>query len=143
MPPHAILVVEDDAVIRDMLTQILLGAGYEVATAVDGQEAIKQFNARRFDLILTDLIMPEKDGTEVIVELRKKQPTIPVVAMSGGGMYHRGEYLKLARMFGAHGLLEKPFSQEQLLSTIRVLLPAEPPEHGGGKPVVGSGNGSG
>lgn len=123
MPPPSILVVDDEPEMLDILKQVLAAAGHRVVTADNGREAISLLAREKFDLVLTDLLMPERDGTEVIGELRRKHPAIPIVAMSGGGRMPRGEYLKIAKMFGAHAMLEKPFTNEQLLSTIELLLP--------------------
>ncbi len=123
MPPPAILVVDDELEMLDILRQVLAAAGYRVVTAGNGREASAELAREKFDLVLTDLLMPERDGTEVIGELRAKYRDTPVVAMSGGGRMPRGEYLKIAKMFGAHAMLEKPFTNEQLLSTIELLLP--------------------
>jgi CheY-like chemotaxis protein len=123
MPPPSILVVDDEPEMLDILKQVLAGAGHRVVTADTGREAISLLAREKFDLVLTDLLMPERDGTEVIGELRAKYRDVPVVAMSGGGRMPRGEYLKIAKMFGAHAMLEKPFTNEQLLSTIELLLP--------------------
>ncbi len=123
MPPPAILVVDDEPEMLDILRQVLAAAGYRVVTAGNGREASAELAREKFDLVLTDLLMPERDGTEVIGELRAKYRDTPVVAMSGGGRMPRGEYLKIAKMFGAHAMLEKPFTNEQLLSTIELLLP--------------------
>jgi len=123
MPPPSILVVDDEPEMLDILKQVLAAAGHRVVTADNGREAISLLAREKFDLVLTDLLMPERDGTEVIGELRTKYRDVPVVAMSGGGRMPRGEYLKIAKMFGAHAMLEKPFTNEQLLSTIELLLP--------------------
>jgi CheY-like chemotaxis protein len=123
MPPPSILVVDDEPEMLDILRQVLAAAGYRVVTAGNGREASAELAREKFDLVLTDLLMPERDGTEVIGELRSKHPGTPIVAMSGGGRMPRGDYLKIAKMFGAHAVLEKPFSNEQLYSTIELLLP--------------------
>jgi CheY-like chemotaxis protein len=120
---YSILVVDDEEEMRDTLERVLAAAGYRVVTASNGVEVGSILAQVHVDLVMTDLLMPEKDGTEVIAELRKKHPNTPIVAMSGGGRMPRGEYLKIARMFGAHAILEKPFTNEQLLSTIELLLP--------------------
>ena len=120
---YSILVVDDEDEMRDTLERVLTAAGYRVVTASNGVEVASILAQVHVDLVMTDLLMPEKDGTEVIAELRKKHPNTPIVAMSGGGRMPRGEYLKIARMFGAHSILEKPFTNEQLLSTIELLLP--------------------
>jgi DNA-binding NtrC family response regulator len=123
MPGRVILVVDDEEQMRDIVQQVLTSAGHRVVTAVDGKQAGLLLAKEKVDLVLTDLLMPDRDGTELITELRKKHPAMPVVAMSGGGRMPRGEYLKIAKLFGAHAVLEKPFTAEQLLSTIDLLLP--------------------
>ena len=120
---YSILIVDDEEEMRDTLERVLAAAGYRVVTASNGAEVSSILAQVHVDLVMTDLLMPEKDGTEVIAELRKKHPNTPIVAMSGGGRMPRGDYLKIARMFGAHAILEKPFTNEQLLSTIELLLP--------------------
>jgi YesN/AraC family two-component response regulator len=75
-------------------------------------------------VVLTDVIMPEKDGMQVISELRKKFPEVRIIAMSGGGHVSRDQYLKIAKGLGAHAVLEKPFPNQQLLTTIESLMPS-------------------
>lgn len=120
---RTILVVEDQEDLRKILVLKLTAAGYHVTTVADGREAIKTIATEKFDLVLTDMIMPERDGLEVIWEVRKTSPSLPVIAMSGGGRMRPAEYLMLARKFGAVAILEKPFSDEQLFSSIALALP--------------------
>ncbi|MES2696217.1 MAG: response regulator, partial [Verrucomicrobiota bacterium] len=89
--------------------------------------AARALASGQIDLVLTDLLMPDRDGLEVITALRVNQPTLPVVAMSGGGELPATLYLKLARQLGAKAILEKPFTNEQLLMTIALALPDEGP----------------
>jgi|SRR5882724_10750867 len=123
----SILVVDDEEDVREVLRGILEGADYRVTTAEDGKEASKLLAAETFSLVLTDLLMPDRDGIEVVGELRKKYPDIPVVVMSGGGRMRHVEYLKMAKSFGAHAALEKPFKSELLLATIGGLLAKKKP----------------
>ena len=125
MASRLILVVDDEQEMRDILQRVITTAGHRILTAGNGREAITVLAREKVDLVLTDLLMPEKDGTEVIAELRRNYPGTPIVAMSGGGRMPRGEYLKIAKLFGAHAILEKPFTHEQLLSTIELLLPEQ------------------
>ena len=79
---------------------------------------------QEFGLVLTDVLMPDKDGIEVISELRRDHPNLPIIAMSGGGRLPRDGYLTIARHLGAHAILQKPFTIDQLVSTVdRLLLP--------------------
>ncbi|HWA09784.1 MAG TPA: response regulator [Opitutaceae bacterium] len=123
MPSYSILVVDDEQPMLDIIQRVLTEAGHRVVTASNGREVGEILAQVRVDLVMTDLLMPERDGTEVIAELRKTHPSTPIVAMSGGGRMPRGEYLKIAKLFGAHAILEKPFTNEQLLSTIELLVP--------------------
>ena len=122
MTQRTLLVVDDQDDLRLTLQATLEGAGYRVVTAADGRDANKAFAHERLDLVLTDLLMPDKDGIEVITDLRESRPELPVIAMSGGGKMSADYYLKLARALGAKAILQKPFSNEQLLITIAFVL---------------------
>ena len=103
--------------------QLLLeSAGYRVFCAADGGEAIKLLARQSFDLVLTDMLMPGSDGIELLSSIRKSRANTRVLAMSGGGMIGVADYLKVAKKLGAHGVLEKPFTSEMLLSTVADLL---------------------
>src|SRR5580700_3896140 len=116
MGESTILVVDDEPEIRELLGIILSGAGYSVEGAQDGMEASKMMLTKPFDVVVTDMLMPEKDGLEFIAELRKKHPAVRIVAMTGGGHIGRDSYLRIARGFGAHVLMEKPFLQAEVLA---------------------------
>lgn len=118
MPASSILIVDDEPGIRELLGMILEAAGHSVAAAEDGVEAPKVMASRDVEIVITDLLMPERDGLEFIAELRSKYPKVKIIAMSGGGHIARDSYLRIARNFGAHYLLEKPFSQAGVLSAI-------------------------
>ena len=106
--------IDDNAQLRDMLRPVLLKMGYSVTTASDGAEAFEAIARTQFDVVITDLLMPGKDGIEVIGELRRKQPGAKIVAMSGGGRGSRDHYLQTASGLGAHAVLGKPFSFSEL-----------------------------
>ena len=124
MDATLILVAEDDDLMRRVLRSTLEKAGYRVVTAADGGEAEVALARGEFALIITDLIMPGKDGIEMIEELRKTHPRLPILAISGGGRMPRDDYLKVAQLLGAHAVLGKPFSSEQLLTVVSGLLSA-------------------
>ena len=101
---------------------MLEAAGHTVITAEDGVQAPKLLAANTVQVIITDLLMPERDGLEFITEVRKKFPGVKIIAMSGGGHIARDSYLRIAKNFGAHFLLEKPFSQAGVLGAIEAVL---------------------
>ncbi|MEQ8857713.1 MAG: response regulator [Pseudomonadales bacterium] len=118
----AILVIDDDASVREVIGEMLRLEGHEVTMAENGRDGIGLLHAERFDLVITDLIMPEKEGIETISEIRRTNDTIPIVAISGGGRLGPGDYLETARHIGADATLAKPFARQELLSTIESLL---------------------
>ncbi|HXQ81731.1 MAG TPA: response regulator [Opitutaceae bacterium] len=118
MPASTILIVDDEPGIRELLGMILEAAGHSVVSAEDGVEAPKIMASRNIEIVITDLLMPERDGLEFISEIRSKYPKVKIIAMSGGGHIARDSYLRIARNFGAHYLLEKPFSQAGVLGAI-------------------------
>ena len=116
-----ILIIDDEASIRNLLTKILNRAGYETICAADGKEGLKLQNQTPADLVITDLIMPEKDGIETIMELRKDFPDVKIIAMSGGGRIEPKTYLNIAKNLGATRSFKKPFDQKELLATIDLI----------------------
>jgi len=117
-----ILLMDDEAAVRSMLKKMLERQGYAVITAPNGREGMNLFNKDPVDLVVTDLIMPEKEGIEVIMELRKKCPDVPVIAMSGGGRNTPESYLNAARLLGARAVLEKPVQKEIFLEAVQRVL---------------------
>lgn len=124
MKPCSILVIDDEPALREILSHVLTEAGHRVVTAGNGKEASKALATSAFDVVVTDVIMPEKDGMQVISEVRKKFPEVRIIAMSGGGHVSRDQYLKIAKGLGAHAILEKPFANQKLLDTIEELTPS-------------------
>ena len=120
----SILLVDDDEQLRTMLSVVLRRAGYEVQVAIDGIEASNFYRSHPTDLIITDLMMPGKEGLEIIMELRKDYPGARIIAMSGGGRIGTMNYLKVARALGAQEVLEKPFLHHEILEAIRRVLAA-------------------
>ena len=117
-----ILVIDDEAMIRNLLTRILEREGYDVVTASNGEDGIKIHRENPADLIITDLIMPDKEGIETIMELRRDFQDVKIIAMSGGGKIDPETYLHIAKTIGALKTLAKPFDRKELLTTIRELL---------------------
>lgn len=117
-----ILVIDDEALIRSTLRDFLKNAGHKVTEARDGADGVKAFHAKSHDLVLTDIIMPGKDGIATISQLRRDFPGIKIIAMSGGGETHNPQFLDLARRYGAIGQLTKPFTKDELLHVVNEAL---------------------
>lgn len=118
----AILVVDDQKGIRDILRKVLAEIGHDVAEAEDGAAALALFRERPFNLVITDIIMPEKEGIEIIATMRREQPNIKILAMSGGGRARAMDFLAVAGKAGADAVLEKPFRKNELLDRVAELL---------------------
>jgi DNA-binding response OmpR family regulator len=121
-PKARILLIDDDFRLLTTLGQLLVKEGYEVQNAENGEEGIQIQRKQPSDLIITDLIMPGKEGIETIAELRKAQPSLKIIAMSGGGLIRSTEYLMVAETIGANCTIAKPFPFDRLLSAVEELL---------------------
>jgi CheY-like chemotaxis protein len=117
-----ILIIDDEPQIRSMLKLMLERDGYEVAEAPDGIEGIRIYRQNPADLIITDLIMPNKDGIGVIIDLKKEFPNVKIIAMSGGGLNKPEGYLKGAKKLGAACTLTKPIDRDEMLRAIKDVL---------------------
>ncbi|MBU8872036.1 MAG: response regulator [Gemmatimonadales bacterium] len=117
-----ILVIEDDAEVRELLNALLSRAGHTVREARDGREGIHSFRTSPSDLIITDLIMPHKEGLETIIDLRQEFPDLKIIAISGGSLGNRDNYLKTAKLCGASRIFHKPFDNNELLAAVHDLL---------------------
>lgn len=119
---QSILVIDDDKLMRMALAKILISAGYTVVEASDGDEGLSLQRSQSFDLIITDLIMPDKEGIQIIRELRKENNKVRIIAMSAGGRGGATDYLKWARLMGAKQCLSKPIKREELLNAVSAVL---------------------
>jgi len=117
-----ILLIDDNAELLEMAEEILRKAGYEVATAADGFGGLAAIKKTAFDLVITDMLMPEKDGVETILAMRRSHPELRVIATSGGGRVDASRYLDLAKSFGVAATLQKPFTGAELLALIARVL---------------------
>lgn len=117
-----ILIIDDDLNMRETLREILTADDHDIMIASDGKEGISLHNMKTFDLIITDIIMPDMDGIEVIIELKKNHPETKIIAISGGGYYFADDYLETARALGADMVIEKPFENEFLITTVAQML---------------------
>ena len=123
----AILVVDDQKELRTVVRRVLTEANYEVAEAEDGDAALAAFRASPPALVITDIIMPGKEGIEVIATMKRERPEVKVLAISGGGRTHVMDFLAIARKAGADAALEKPFRKSDLLARVVELLGPQAP----------------
>jgi two-component system cell cycle response regulator CpdR len=119
-----ILIIDDEPYILLMLKKMLERAGYEVDLASNGREGMELFEKDSADLVITDIIMPDKEGLEIILEMKKQRPELKIIAISGGGRISPESYLECARHFGAEKVFQKPFRQKELVSAVRQLMSA-------------------
>ena len=117
-----ILVIDDEPDILKLISKILEKAGYKVMTAENGRLAEKLFNEHPFDLVITDIVMPQKEGLDIILQLKENNPDTKILAISGGGKTELAEYLDAARAAGAHAIVKKPFEIGHLLNKVEQLL---------------------
>ncbi len=117
-----ILIIDDDASMRGSLSHTLERLGHRVSASPDGKAGVARAAENPPDLVITDLIMPEKEGLETIMELRQQHPKIRIIAMSGGGRLSNEDYLHLAKRFGAATTLAKPFTREELKDALAQAL---------------------
>ncbi|MBU0469136.1 MAG: response regulator [Candidatus Omnitrophica bacterium] len=117
-----ILLIEDNEVMRETLKELLERNSYEVLAASDGEEGTKLYNKFLPDLVITDLIMPNKGGLRTIVDLKQQTPSLKIIAISGGGTLEAEQYLNASKFLKADKTLKKPFSNEQLLERIKELI---------------------
>jgi DNA-binding response OmpR family regulator len=122
MMMKSILVIDDDAAILNLFTQYLESRGYRVRQAPDGRKGLKALEAEPTDLVITDIMMPETDGLEMIQTIRKSRPGLPVIAISGGMRNATISFLPHARTFGADRVFEKPVPLAELLAAVQELL---------------------
>jgi len=119
--PH-ILIIDDDATIRTLLTKMLSKEGFDVTAAENGRVAEAVLNTKDFDLVITDLVMPEKEGLEMIMDIMRTKPTLPVIAISGDNLIDRQICLEMARHLGARHTFAKPIDTVRLMDAIRECL---------------------
>ena len=114
-----ILIVDDDEAVRRVLHSILESAGHSVTAATNGREALDIMSGGDFELMITDLVMPEQEGIETIKLLRKEYPDVKVIAMSGA---FGGDYLQIAGFMGAHKTLVKPIRMQTVLNAVEDVM---------------------
>lgn len=121
-----VLVIEDDEGFLTVIRLTLSSEGFRVTTAKNGTEGIKAFDAAKPDLVITDLVMPEMEGIETILALRRRDPQVRIIAMSGGSSAGPAGFLRIAQGVGAMYTLPKPFSTGELLTVVQNALRGGP-----------------
>jgi CheY-like chemotaxis protein len=117
--PVSVVVADDVVEIQQLVRQWLRDLGFLVTCVSTGEEALRVLRTVHVDMVITDILMPDGDGLELITELKRAQPSVRIIAMSGGGNHLRAaECLKFARGLGAHAGLTKPFNREQLIDVV-------------------------
>jgi DNA-binding response OmpR family regulator len=120
-----ILIIDDDVEFGIFLQEILEHAGYEVVVAHNGREGVADYEAMSIALVITDILMPEQEGLETIALLRRINPQLKIIAMSGGGQTGRLDFLYVAATLGVQRTLHKPFTRQELLEAVGDLIQGE------------------
>ena len=126
MTKRKILVIDDEEDICEMTKLLLEKAGHDVTCTTDSRVAARLLKEQPFEAVITDMLMPDKDGLEVMADIRRHHPTVRIIAASGGGRVSSDSYLHIARKSGAHALLSKPFTLPELLSCVETAFTAQP-----------------
>jgi len=129
-----ILVIDDEPLIRSTVVTILTREGFSVEEASDGAAGIAMFRKNQPDVVITDIFMPNRDGIEVVMKLKRSCPRTKIIAMTGGGQMRMMEIASAAKFLGADHILHKPFERESLLAAVNAALETPPPpksQHGG------------
>lgn len=117
-----ILVIDDEESVRDALVMLLEHEGHEIDSAVNGEIGLKKFQENPFDLVVTDIVMPDKEGIETIKDLRAISPDVRIIAISGGGRTGNTGFLDVALRLGADSAMLKPFNRGHFLHIVRDCL---------------------
>lgn len=116
-----VLVIEDDKNLRKYVRQVLKIEKHEVVEAADGAAGMEMLRAKPVDLVITDIFMPKQDGISTIMELQSDFPEVKIIVISGGGRLESVDFFELAAKLGAHQILQKPFTMEEMLEAVRRL----------------------
>ena len=117
-----VVVIDDNPAILDILSKVLTREGHEVVVAADGAAGEARVAEAPTDLVVTDIIMPNREGLETIIELKRRQPDLRIIAMSGGGRMRKLDVLEMAQRIGADRVIEKPLERAVFLAAVRELL---------------------
>lgn len=121
-----VLVIEDDELARESVTLMLEENGYEVAMADDGDVGLEMFEKEEFDAVVTDLIMPQVNGMDVLMQIKQHKPGTRVLVISGGGRLTPLSYLDVAQKLGADDVLTKPFTANDLITSMKMIMSSPP-----------------
>lgn len=121
---YRVLIIEDEPQLLSALGHAFRRAGAYTVLASNGADGLKRFPAAQPDLVITDIIMPEREGVETLMAIKAARPCVPVLAISGGGRTPAGEFLTLARGLGADAVLAKPFRSRDILEKAYALIPS-------------------
>ncbi len=124
-----ILIIDDDDILRKMLRRMLEEFGYSVTEAQNGKVGLKLYSQHPIDLVITDLFMPEREGLETILELKRIDPKVKIIAISGGGNQGDVSLLSVAEHFGALDTLVKPFDMKDLIQAVENALMKDVDSH--------------
>jgi len=122
-----ILVIDDDIMTLEVIRKILEAEGYQVVTALNGQKGLDAFRQNPVDLVITDLVMPVKDGLRTIMELREEDQILPIIAISAGGAIAKERYLTAAQYLGDITAIPKPLKRKEIVQTVKRLLQQKDP----------------
>lgn len=128
-----ILLIDDDPDVLALEVLLVNSMGHAVTTAVNGKEGLRLFEEQRFDVVVTDLVMPEMEGIETIQRMKRLRPETPIIAISGDSIWHSSTYLAVAIKLGAVHALQKPFSAAKFMAVINDVLSGQAP---GGPPAL-------
>ncbi len=117
-----ILVIDDDDLVRSMICTSLKKEKFDVVEARNGNEGVEKAKAEKPDLVITDILMPNKEGIETIMDLHALDSKVKIIAMSGGGSSKNMSFLEMAKKVGAQHVLNKPFKSSTLLGAVNSLL---------------------
>ena len=121
-----VLIIDDEDYVRMTLSQALEDEGHTVLLASNGLDGLSLYAEGKPDLVITDVLMPDKEGLETIIELRKIEPDVKVIVISGGGRVNNLDFLEMAKKFGATATLKKPFPIDEFCRVVKSCLEQAP-----------------
>lgn len=114
-----IMVVDDDEAFRQTVCELLAEGDFEILSAESGTQLFTVLKKQSVDIVLTDIVMPDEDGLEIVRKIKKMNPAPKIVAMSGGGRIAATDYLEIARLMGVSATIQKPFKQQELVGLLQ------------------------